>query len=116
MDLTEDDFEDLSKYLFGSTHMLAVMLEVSRSSDGYFTGPQVSAATGLPASTVHALVTRLKRARLVRRTGSTTSERVAIYERRAHPYWDVARFIERESQVGAPGGRDARWVREQLSV
>lgn len=99
----------MSKYLFGSTHMLAVMAAISRSVDGQFSAPQVANATGLPASTVHSLITRLRRAGLVRRTGEITSDRVAMYERRQNPIWDAASVIDTEADALQSGAVTDLW-------
>ena len=100
---------ELSKNLFGSTHMLAVMAEVDRSVDGQFSAPQVSASTGLPASTVHSLFMRLRRAELIRRTGEVTAERIAIYERRPSPVWGAASAIATEADAVQAGTVKDLW-------
>ena len=89
--------------------MLAVMAEIGRAVDGRFSAPQLSSATGLPASTIHNLITRLKRAGLVRRTGEVTSERVAMYERRPNLLWDAATVIETEADALQSGTITDLW-------
>lgn len=101
--------EDLSKYLFGSSRMLAVMVEIERSEAGEFSTPGLVSATGLPTSTVHSLLTRLKRAGFVRRTGTVTADRVALYERRPHPLWETVRLIEEEADALSSGAVTDVW-------
>lgn len=102
--------EDLSKYLFGSSRMLAIMVEIERCEGGEFSTPGLVSATGLPTSTVHSLLTRLKLAELIRRTGTVTSDRVALYERRPHPLWEAVRFIEEEADAVSSGTVTDVWV------
>lgn len=101
--------EDLSKYVFGSNHMLAVMVEIGRSPNGEFSTPQIASATGLPMSTTHSLITRLKRAGLVRRTGEVTPDRVALYERRSHSVWRTAQDIDSEAEALRAGTLTDLW-------
>lgn len=105
--------EDLSKYIFGSSHVLSILVEIGRSPSGEFSAPQLIAATGLSQSTVHSLVTRLKRAGLVRRTGEVSAERVAIYERSNHPIWEFAQYVKDEAD--AADAADRRWDRSRAA-
>ena len=101
--------EELSKLAFGSNHMLALMAEIARSSDGKFSTPSVSAATGLSTSTIHALLKRLKQLGLVRRTDEVTPDRVRIYQRAVHPTWDYALRLEAEADARAAGTFTIQW-------
>jgi len=103
------EHRDVSKNLFGSSHMLAVMATIGRAEDGRFSAPQVSGATGLPASTIHNLITRLIRAGLVRRTGEVTPDRVAMYERRPSLVWETAVAIEGEADALQSGTITDLW-------
>lgn len=101
--------EAVSKGVFGSAHMLAIMVEVSRSPDGRFTAPTIIASTQLPPSTVHAMLNRLKDINFIRRTPERTPDRLAIYERRAHPIWDTVRFMDHEVDVIGDGHLKDYW-------
>lgn len=107
--MTSEQNEELSKLAFGSNHMLALMVEIAKSPDGRFSTPGLVAATGLPASTIHALLVRLKRMRLVRRTGEVTPDRVAIYQRAVHPTWDYALRLEADADALATGTFTPLW-------
>lgn len=103
------EHKDVSKNLFGSSHMLAVMAAIGRTDDGRFSAPQVAGATGLPASTIHNLIARLTRASLVRRTGEVTPDRVAMYERRPNPVWQTVVAIESEADALQSGTITDLW-------
>lgn len=111
--MTTEQSEELSKTIFGSNHMLAVMAEIARSTDGRFSTPALVAATSLPTSTVHTLLMRLKRGGFVRRTGEVTSDRVAIYERLADLTWDYALHLESFADELATGTYAKHWPTEQ---
>ena len=108
---TEQD-EEMSKIVFGSNHMLALMAEIARAGDGRFSTPALVAATGLPTSTVHTLLMRLKRGGFVRRTGELAPDRVAIYERRVHPTWEYALRLEADADAKAAGTLALQWATE----
>lgn len=107
--VTNEQSEEMSKLAFGSNHMLAVMAEIARSSDGRFSTPSISSATGLPASTIHALLKRLKQLGLVRRTDEVTSDRIRIYQRAIHPTWEYALRLEAEADARAAGTFTIEW-------
>lgn len=102
--------EELSKYIFGSSYMLAVLIEIARAADGQFSTPQLVTSTGLSQSTVHAQITRLRRAQLVRRSGGPAVDRIAIYERRDHPIWELALSIEHEFDLMSARGLTDPWL------
>ena len=110
--MTTEQNEELSKIVFGSNHMLALMAEIARAEDGRFSTPALVAATGFPTSTVHTLLMRLKRGGFVRRTGEVTADRVAIYERRVHPTWDYALVLEADADAQAAGTLAFQWSSE----
>lgn len=109
-------YEELSKYAFGSTHMLAVMLEISKAADGQFYVATLIENTGLPSSSVHAVLTRLKRAGLIRRTGTITGDKIAIYERRAHPFWNLAEVFDAEVKQLGPLPLTDVWQQEDRTA
>ena len=111
--MTTEQNEELSKIVFGSNHMLALMAEIARSEDGRFSTPGLVAATGFPTSTVHTLLMRLKRGGFVRRTGEVTSDRVAIYEREIHPTWEYALRLEADADARAAGTYARQWPTDQ---
>lgn len=102
--------EELSKYVFGSSHMLTVMAAIDSAGSDTFSAPSLIEATGLPQSTVHALLTRLKRAGLVRRTGDASSARIAHYERAVHPAWAFARRLEADARSRSVGQQPMQWA------
>ncbi|HBS07184.1 hypothetical protein NH287_13190 [Microbacterium sp. CnD16-F] len=113
--MTTEQNVELSKIVFGSNHMLALMAEIARSEDGRFSTPGLVAATGFPTSTVHTLLMRLKRGGFIRRTGEATSDRVAIYEREIHPTWEYALRLEADADALAAGTYARQWPTEQSS-
>lgn len=108
--MTTEQNEELSKGVFGSGHMLALMAEIARSESGKFSTPALAAATGLPTSSIHTLLARLKRANLIRRTGEVTPDRIALYERRVHPTWEYALRLEADADALAAGTLDVEWI------
>lgn len=96
----ESDQAEVSMAIFGSRHMLTILAEIARSSTGRFSLPALAASTGLPTSSIHVVLSRLKRVSLVRRTRDLGAERVAIYERRSHPTWAYALHLEAEVLAG----------------
>lgn len=110
--MTTEQNEEMSKIVFGSNHMLALMAEIARAEDGRFSTPALVAATGLPTSTVHTLLMRLKRGGFVRRTGELAPDRVAIYERRIHPTWEYALRLEADADAKAAGTLALQWATE----
>jgi hypothetical protein len=88
----------VSKTLFGNQHLLAVAVAVlnggrTASSLG------VQQVTGLPGSTIHRTFGKLEGVGVLRRIGSTSSDRVQRYERLPHPFWQaVRRFAEGTDQ------------------
>ena len=107
--MTTEQNEEMSKIVFGSNHMLALMAEIARSPDGKFSTPSVATATGLSTSTIHALLKRLKQLGLVRRTDEVTPERIRIYQRAVHPTWDYALRLEAEADARAAGTFTNQW-------
>lgn len=101
--------------MFVSDHMLAVMAAIARAEDGMFSTPALVDATGLPVSTVHALLTRLKRGHFVRRS-RVDADRVAIYERAIHPTWEFALYLEAEADAIAAGTFKPVWATEQVTA
>lgn len=95
--------EEPSKYVFESSHMLTVMAAVELAGSDTFSAPSLMEATGFPQSTDNALLTGLKRAGLVRRTGDAGSARTAHYERAIHPAWEFARRLEANAQSRSVG-------------
>lgn len=73
--------QELSKALFGSAHMHAVIVAISEIDANDFSAPQIMELTGLAASSVHALITRLLRAGLIAKSGGLPGERTVLYRR-----------------------------------
>ncbi|MEN0083130.1 MAG: hypothetical protein AAGC66_00045 [Leifsonia sp.] len=117
MDRLSEHREELSKSFFGSAYMLVIVNEIVHCADaeGRFTAPDVIEATRLPASTVHSVLNRLKRGRVVRRTGISTPERLAIYERRPSRVWDFAQELEEEAREVENGYLDELWQRHRIA-
>jgi len=107
--------EEFSKYLFGSSAMLAVMAQIARSEDGRFSVPQLIEDTHLPSSTVNNALSRLKKAGLVRRTGEISSDRVIIYERRPISVWAAAEELDKEARRIGTGYVTDDWVNTAAS-
>ena len=101
--------EELSKYIFGSAHMLTVMAAIDLAGKDTFSTPSLMGATGLSQSTVHSLLTRLKRAGLIRRVGDVSSERIVNYERAVHPAWSFARRLEADARSRSVGQQPMQW-------
>lgn len=74
--------QELSKALFGSSHMHAVIVAINNIADDEFSAPQIMERTGLAASSVHTLIVRLVRAGLIIRSGALPGERTMLYRRR----------------------------------
>jgi len=110
--MTTEQIEELSKGVFGSGHMLTLMAEIARSETGKFSTPALAASTGLPTSSIHTILSRLKRANLIRRTGEVTADRIAIYERRVHPTWEYALQLEADADAQAAGTLALHWSSE----
>lgn len=91
------DASGLSKAVFGSEHMLAIMTAIAATPDAAFTAPAVESATALAGSVVHGMLGRLQRAGLVRVIGRVPGERTLAYERRAHLMWDAAAQLRSEA-------------------
>lgn len=111
-----DQHEELSKYVFGSAHMLAVLAAIEEGGHAPFSTPSLMESTGLSQSTVHALLTRLKRAGFVRRTANVTTDRVAFYERAVHPVWAFARRLEDDARSRTVGDQPMQWESELQSA
>jgi len=109
--MTDQD-EELSKYVFGSAHMLTVLSAIERGGRATFSTPSLMEMTGLPQSTVHALLTRLKRAGFVRRTTDIATDRVVSYERAVHPVWAFARRLEDDARSRTVGDQPMQWESE----
>lgn len=110
-ELMQRQREEVSKGVFGSAHMLAILVEISRSHDGRFTAPAVISGTQLPPSTVHAMLNRLKRISYVRRTDELTSDRLVVYQRLPHPIWEFARFVDRQVDEIGEHRLEEIWLR-----
>lgn len=101
--------EELSKYIFGSAHMLTLMAAIDLAGKDAFSTPSLMETTGLSQSTVHSLLTRLKRAGLIRRIGDVSSERIVKYERAIHPAWSFARRLQSDAQSRSAGEQPMQW-------
>lgn len=110
--MTTEQIEELSKGVFGSGHMLTLMAEIARSETGKFSTPELASSTGLPTSSIHTVLARLKRTQLIRRTGEVTGERIAIYERRVHPTWAYALQLKADADAQASGTLALHWPSE----
>lgn len=78
------DDQELSKALFGSSHMHAVIIAIVQIESDEFSAPQIMSLTGLAASSVHTLLTRLLRAGVIVKSGpGMPGERTVLYTRRA---------------------------------
>ncbi len=88
--MTVVEMPTLSKAVFGSEHMLAIMREIAEAPGAEFTAPVLEAATGLAGSVVHGLLGRLRRADLIDVTGRVVGERTLAYKRREHLLWQAA--------------------------
>lgn len=59
--------------------MHAVIVAISQVGGEEFSAPQIMETTGLAASSVHALITRLIRAGLIAKSGGLPGERTLLY-------------------------------------
>ena len=84
---------ELSKVLFGSNHMLSIAVEIAKAAGGEFSVPMLSESTGLPPSTIHHALERLKSAGLVRRLRRDL-DFVVVFERRESLFWAAVLEIE----------------------
>ncbi len=73
---------ELSKALYGSSHMHDVIVAIARADGEQFSAPQLMADTGLASSIIHGLLTRLLRARMIERSGALPGERTLLYRAR----------------------------------
>jgi hypothetical protein len=73
--------QELSKALFGSSHMHAVIVAINDIAEDEFSAPQIMDRTGLAASSVHTLIVRLVRAGLIIKSGALPGERTMLYRR-----------------------------------
>jgi DNA-binding transcriptional ArsR family regulator len=92
-DLDESTMQ-LSKFVFGSNHMLALMLEIANADAGAFSIPILTERTGLPASTVHHHLARLKGAGLIRQVKRVPGERVVTFLRVENRIWDGVKDLD----------------------
>jgi hypothetical protein len=88
----------VSKAVFGSEHMLAIMTEIAQAPTAGFTAPVLEATTGLAGSVVHGMLGRLRRAGLVSVIGRVRGERTLEYERRDHTLWQAATQLTSEAR------------------
>lgn len=110
--MTTEQIEELSKGVFGSGHMLTLMAEIARSETGKFSTPGLASSTGLPTSSIHTVLARLKRTNLIRRTSEVTAGRIAIYERRVHPTWEYVLQLKADADAQAAGTLALHWASE----
>ena len=90
----EASTKHLSKSLFGSNHMLALMTEIADAEGGSFSIPLLSERTGLPASTVHHHLARLKEAGLVQQGARVPGDRVVRFLRTENRIWDGVKDLD----------------------
>jgi hypothetical protein len=88
----------VSKAVFGSEHMLAIMTEIAQAPEAEFTAPAIEAMTGLAGSVVHGMLSRLRRAGLVTVVGHVRGQRTLEYERRDHVLWQAATQLTSEAR------------------
>lgn len=72
---------ELSKALFGNSHMRAVIVAISDIDSDDFSAPQITELTGLAASSVRTLITRLLRAGFLAESGGLPGKRTILYWR-----------------------------------
>ena len=72
---------ELSKALYSSSHMHAVVVAIDAIDAGDFSAPEVASITGLAASSVHVLITRLIRIGVIERAGGLPGERTVLYRK-----------------------------------
>ena len=86
--------EELSKSVFGSSHMLAVITEIAKAPEGEFSIPLLSRSTGLAPSTIHNQLERLRAAQLVKQDGRMPDGRTVMFKRREVPFWHAAALLD----------------------
>lgn len=72
---------ELSKALYGSTHMHAVIVALDSIDGDEFSAPEIASITGLAASSVHVLISRLIRVGVIARVGGLPGERTVLYSK-----------------------------------
>lgn len=72
---------ELSKALYGSSHMHAVVVAIDGIRADDFSAPEIASITGLAPSSVHMLITRLIRIGVIARTGGLPGERTLLYRK-----------------------------------
>ncbi|CAM5531588.1 hypothetical protein [Leifsonia shinshuensis] len=113
--------EELSKCVFGSQHMLEVLLAIDRvaKADNSFELSLVLeslTADGISTSSAQTVIARLKRAALIRRL-PRAGVKQALYERRPQPIWGAVRVFHAELQALGAGRLEELWdVSVQLSA
>lgn len=90
------DDRDLSKALYGSSHMHAVVVAIDSTDTDEFSAPEIASITGLAGSSIHVLISRLIRIGVIERAGGLPGERTLLY-RKTKP--DVLRML---AHIGDP--------------
>ena len=86
--------EELSKFVFGSSHMLAIIAEIASAEEGRFSIPSLSQSTGLAPSSVHNQLERLKSAQLVKQDGRMPDGRTLMFKRAEVPFWHAVAQLD----------------------
>lgn len=86
---------EVSRLVFGNSHMFGVMVEIASLRGRMFSSKQISDATQLSPGIVHPLIQKLRRARFIEFVEQVHGERTLLYRVVDNHVWEAAsRYAE----------------------
>ncbi len=86
---------EVSRLVFGNSHMFGVMVEIASLGGRTFSSKQISDATQLSPGIVHPLIQKLRRAHFIEFVEKVHGERTLLYRVVENHVWEAAsRYAE----------------------
>ncbi len=86
---------EVSRLVFGNSHMFGVMVEIASLGGRTFSSKQISDATQLSPGIVHPLIQKLRRAHFIEFVEQVHGERTLLYRVVDNHVWEAAsRYAE----------------------
>ena len=92
---------EVSRLVFGNSHMFGVMVEIASLRGRAFSSKQISDATQLSPGIVHPLIQKLRRARFIEFVEQVHGERTLLYRVVDNHVWEAAsRYADERDAAG----------------
>lgn len=91
--------QDVSKLVFGNSHMSTVIVQIAAVQAETFSPKQIVESSGVPFGIANPLIHRLRDAGFIELVGRAPGERTLLYRVIENPWWDAARHYSAPSSA-----------------